>query len=665
MPQALPPPAIIVTAPALPDPAAERAFDVERFDVRQLRDAPTTRLDQLLKSVPGLQLFRRSDSRSAHPTSQGVTLRGLGGNASSRALLLLDGVPQADPFGGWINWPAFDPAALSSVRVVRGGGSVAAGPGALAGTIEMLSLLDQGWSAGAEAGSRGSLEARAHAGVLPGLIVTARGARSDGFVPVTRATRGPADKRAEFEQMSLRGHFSQPVSEGTSVQLSLGGFADARDRGLEFTGNRSRGVDASARLVGRGALPFSLLAYGQWRDFSSSFAAVAPGRAQVSRASLQDEVPGRGLGAAVELRPRAGPAELRIGADGRRTSGESRELFAYVAGQATRRRESGGETVAGGAFAEVAADAGPWTLSAGGRVDHWRVADGRLHERQLATGAVLRDDRFEARSGWLPTARAGAVVRPAAGLSLRSAAYLGWRLPTLNELFRPFRAGADATAANPLLEPERLRGVEAGASFARGGIRLEATGFANRLSDAIANVTLGRGPGQFPGVGFVAAGGEYRQRRNLDAIRVRGLELSAEARRGALGARLGYGLADARVEAEGAGAALAGRRPAQTPRDNLTGSLDWERQGRAVSLQLRRVGAQFEDDLNQRRLPAATTLDLFGAWPLGPELQLVARAENLFDARVVSGIGGDGTVERAIPRTLSLGVRFSRRSTAQ
>src|SRR3982750_2687422 len=130
---------IIVTARALPDPEAERAYLVDTIDGRRLKNSPSTQLDQILKDIPGLQLFRRSDARSGHPTSQGVTLRALGGNASSRALLVLDGVPQADPFGGWVNWPAYDPEDLAGIRLIRGGGSVANGPGALAGTIETSS----------------------------------------------------------------------------------------------------------------------------------------------------------------------------------------------------------------------------------------------------------------------------------------------------------------------------------------------------------------------------------------------------------------------------------------------------------------------------------------------------------------------------------------------
>jgi vitamin B12 transporter len=96
------------------------------------------------------------------------------------------------------------------------------------------------------------------------------------------------------------------------------------------------------------------------------------------------------------------------------------------------------------------------------------VSDGHLFEKVIATGAVLRDEHIGSRDGWLPTARGGVLAPLGGGFSLRSAAYLGWRMPTLNELFRPFRAGLDATAANPDLDPERLAGAEAALEYARG-----------------------------------------------------------------------------------------------------------------------------------------------------------------------------------------------------
>ena len=664
--QALPPPeppaeVIVVTGRALPEPVAEEAYEADRVPRQQLANAPNHQLDEILKSVPGVQLFRRSDSTSGHPTSQGVTLRSLGGNASSRALLVLDSVPQSDPFGGWINWPAYDPASLAQVRLIRGGGSVGYGPGALAGVIEMSSATEARTNGSVEVGSRNGVAARTFVGTEVGdslVTVNVQGARSSGFVPVTEETRGPADRAAPYRQGSARLRWVAPIGRDVELQASGLAFIDKRERGLAFTGNRTRGADASVRLVSDRDWKWSATAYAQLRNFRSSFASVDDERENAQRVALQDSVPSSGVGGSVELRPPVGRGtELRIGTDARFMTGESRELYAFSASEPTRRRIAGGTSATQGLFAEASWVRGRLSLSGGARLDHWWIDDGQLVERMLAGGAATRAERYGSRSGWLPTARAGAVLGIGGGFSLRSAAYLGWRLPTLNELFRPFRAGPDATAANPLLDPERLAGAEAGIRYGRGAVEFSLTAFANRLTDSIANVTLGQGPGVFPGVGFVA--GDYRQRRNLDAIDARGIEASAEYRPGAWSLLAGASYSDAKVDAGGEAAALDGLRPAQTARLSLSGELSWRDGGQAASLLVRHVGRQFEDDLNTTRLPPATTVDAFAAWPLSERLQLIARAENLLDETVVAGVDEDGTTERATPRTIWVGLRLT------
>jgi vitamin B12 transporter len=656
---------IVITAKALPDPHSERAYSVEVLGKASLGNGPSSQLEEALQQVPGLQLFRRSDSRSAHPTSQGVTLRALGGNASSRALVILDGVPQSDPFGGWISWPAYDPEAIAEVRVVRGGGSVAHGPGALAGTILMESDVEPGVGASGFIGSRNSQEVQVHVGtdVGPGFLnLSGRAARGDGFIPVTHETRGPADRPAPYDGANVRALWQSEV--GTNIDLQLGGsaFTDKRERGLAFTGNTSRGLDGSARLVGRGRWPWVALAYAQSREFKSSFAGVDDARATASRVALQDDVPSSAWGGSFEVRPPIGSGlELRAGGDVRLSDGQSRELFSYVDGSPTRRRRSGGEIVTAGLFTELAGKFGALSLSGGARIDHWKVTDGMLQERVIATGEELRKETYADRSGWLPTARLGALIDLEQGLSVRSAAYLGWRMPTLNELFRPFRAGSDATAANPLLKPERLAGLEAGIDYRSGGASLSLTAYANRLSDAIANVTLGQGPGIFPGVGFVGPGGEFRQRRNITSIDVTGVEASAQYQWGKFSLGSGASLVRATVNSNAEASSLDGLQPAQAPTVVLTGRLSWEDGQRAVTVFVHHSGAQFEDDLNARTLPSATTVNAFVQWPIRPSLDLVARAENLLDKDVVAGIGGDGSVERATPRTLWLGLRLRSR----
>ncbi|MEO5774710.1 MAG: TonB-dependent receptor [Sphingomicrobium sp.] len=668
--QALPPQqveqAIVVTGRALARPSSEQVLQSDVLTAKELRNAPSARLDRLLDRFAGVQLFRRSDARSAHPTSQGVTLRALGGNAASRAQLILDGVPQSDPFGGWIEWPSFDVADLAEVRVTRGGGSFVNGPGALGGTIELASAADPGIAAELDGGSRNSIEghlsARQHVGSgIAALAVQA--SQGSGFIPVAERWRGSADQPAPYRNASGRFRWIKPISGATELQANLSIFGDQRERGLRFTSDRSRGSDLSVRLVSRGRWAWSILGYGQLRNFRSSFAAVDAQRTQARRTALQYDVPGRSAGWSAEVRPPAGPGiELRIGADGRSMRGESREYSNYAAGAPRRDRRSGGSSGYGGLFAEVSSDRGPLLLTGSGRIDRWRISDGELLERALATGSVLTNAQYPARSGWRPTGRLAAALTLAPELSGRGAAYLAWRLPTLNELFRPFRAGSDATAANAELRPERLRGVEAGLNWKPGDFDFAVTAFANTLADAISNVTLGTGPGTFPGVGFVAAGGAYRQRQNIGAINVHGLEASAQWRRGPWKALLSSSLANAKVRGSGASASLNGLRPAQTPRFASSASVGWDNERRSATIVLHYEGARFEDDLNRQRLPSALTFDGFAGLPLARGWAVVARAENVFDARVAAGVSGGGVIERATPRTLWLGLKFSHRA---
>lgn len=658
---------IVVTGRGLDPAAGESVYSRSIIERERLTNSASGQLQEILRDVPGFQLFRRSDARSANPTSQGATLRALGGNASSRALLLLDGVPQNDPFGGWVYWPAYDPQRLGAVRVVRGGGTGADGPGALAGTIELISALPsevRGLTADAAYGSRDSIDTHALYGADVGsgfVTASAAFARGDGFIPIVEEARGPVDRPSPYTQGSLSLRGIAPVGAATELQASLLLFRDERERGLPFTDNRTTGTDASLRLVNSGPLPFSILGYIQTRDYTNSFASTDDARTTANQVAEQFNVPSTGIGARAELRPRLGAFDLRLGGDWRETSGETRERYNFQNGAPTRGRVAGGRTRTLGAYAEAAREWENWTITAGGRIDRWWISEGVLRERVLATNASLTDTMFPDRSGWEPTGRAGAAWRPTEALTLRAAGYLGWRLPTLNELYRPFRVGPDATAANAELEPERLRGIEAAAELRPApGVRASATIFANRLENAIANVTLGRGPGNFPGVGFVSAAGLYSQRQNLDAVDARGVEVDVSVERGAVTLNGGYSFVDAEVEASGAALALDGLRPAQTPRHTASATLAWRSEGGTrASFTARYTGNQFEDDLSQQLLPDALSFDAAALVPLTSSLAVQLRAENITDERIIAGVDSAGTLERATPRTFWIGLRFT------
>lgn len=658
---------ITVTGKGLRELPGDAALSLVVITREQIRNSGSNRLESVLADVAGLQQFRRSDSRSANATSQGITLRGLGGNASSRALLVLDGVPQADPFGGWVAFSAFATGRLDRIRVTRGGGSGYWGPGALAGTIELESVGGAGLKpfTGAIAyGSRQSLDAQGALGLVrDGGFATLSAAygRGDGFIPIVERNRGPVDRPAPYEQASANLRVVVQVAPDTEAQVTATAFTDSRERGTDFSRNTSQGVDGALRLVGRGNWGWQALAYVQSRNFTSDFAAVNTARSTVTQSLSQYDTPANGWGGRLEIAPPLGEAiTLRIGADTRALTGQTNELFAFAAGAPTRQREAGGRTITTGIFADGSIVAGALTATISGRIDWWRIRDGRLLETTIATAAPFTTARFADRSGRELTGRAGLALKASDWLTLRSAAYRGWRLPTLNELYRPFRVGPDATAANALLRPERISGVDAGFTLKPAtGVEIGVTGFWNRMEDSIANVTAGTGPGSFPGVGFVAAGGFYRQRQNLDALTVWGWEVDASLRRGPFGLRASWSHVDPVIAASGAAAPLNGLRPAQTPRDQLSGTAEYGGRLFTASATLRHIASQFEDDQNSRTLASATMVDALLLVGIVQGIALEGRVENLFDAQVQAALSGTGVVERALPRTFWVGARVS------
>ena len=187
------------------------------------------------------------------------------------------------------------------------------------------------------------------------------------------------------------------------------------------------------------------------------------------------------------------------------------------------------------------------------------------------------------------------------------------------------------------------------------GARISGTVFINRLENAIANVTIGAGPGVFPGVGFVAGGGAYRQRQNLEAIESKGVELELSFRRDDWRFDASYAYTDARVKGTGLATILNGLRPAQVAKHSASATLGWKR----LSATARYIGPQFEDDQNARQLRGAVTFDAVATVPVAKAISVTLRGENLTDTRVEAAISGAGIVERASPRTIWVGVRFA------
>ena len=650
MARAADPGQIVVTGRGLEDTPATPAYGTREIGRDRLTTSASGRIEDALAAVAGFQQFRRSDSRSSNPSAQGVTLRALGGNATSRTLVLLDGVPMADPMFGYVPLSALAPERLASARVTRGGGAGAFGAGAVAGTIELTSADARTLGlvgASALANDRGENELSGTLAPQLGrgfAVLSGRWDRGQGFWMTPEAQRGPASVRARFASWSASARLVMPL--GDLLELQARGLAFADRRTLRFAGGdtASKGQDASLRLVGRGPWGLDALAYVQQRDFSN----VVISATSLRKTLDQRRTPSTGWGGKLELRPPLGDGHvLRLGGDWRIAEGHLEEdAYSAATGLVTARRQAGGRNSDLGFYIEDDWSLGALVLTAGLRADRWSIREGFVTETNAA-GAVIADNRFAARSGWDTSLRGGAVWQAGAGLLLRAAAYSGLRLPTLNELYRPFVVFPVTTRANAALAGEELLGFEGGIDWTpSNAVSLSLTAFDNKVRQAVANVTIAA---------------NLRERRNVDAVHARGVELSAALRHGQFGLDGSLAVTDAKVvangESGGISAALDGKRPAQTPRVAATATLSWNpRPGWRLATTLRHLGAQFEDDLESDVLPAATTLDMFAELPLAGPLSLVLRAENLTGAQVVTR-NQAGSLDIGAPRTVWAGVK--------
>lgn len=662
-------PEIVVTAARLPPAAADAAFSVVRIDESVL--SRSSRLDEALRSVPAVSLFRRTSSAAANPTTQGISLRAIAPTGAGRTLVLLDGVPLNDPFGGWVIWSQATPESLESLDVIRGAGSGPYGAGALTGTITLRERA-KGGALDVSASERGGLRAAGSASTRLGpLAVTLSGLRevSDGYVPVRGPAAGAADTPLDLDSRSASLRVDTALGQ---ANLSVRAATWEEDRGSGLAGTRANASGHS--LSATAAQTPTADGYGwrlqAWRidsNLANSSASVSADRSTTTPANDQFKTPATGWGLNAALRRRmaefaGGRLEWELGADARFNDGETDELFSNPTGAGFARiRRAGGETAVAGAYVDASWSAADWQVAGGLRLDRWENTGGFRQENTLATGAVLLNESDADRSGEVVSARLAVRRDLGGGYAARAAAYSGFRPATLNELHRPFRVGNDITEANAALTPETLRGVETGLAFDRDGVRWGASVFWNQIEDAIVNVTLGAGPATFPRAGFVPAGGVLRQRQNAGTIDAWGVELTgALDLSSAVSLNAAASWTDAEIDGGSSAAQLTGLRPAQAPEWSATAGLDWRATDRlTLALAARYESSRFDDDLNSRVLDAAVTLDGRAEWAFTPNATLWMAADNLFDEDVEVSETGTGVAGYGPPRTLSVGLRLS------
>ncbi len=627
---------VTVTANRTGVRAVESATSVVILSSQDLDTTAAFRTDDILRQVPGFSLFRRTTSRTANPTTQGVSLRGLGASGASRALVLSDGFPLNDPFGGWVYWDRVPREAIGSIEVASGGASHLYGSDALGGVINIIRTPVDRNAISLEAayGNENSpdLSLAVSRKMGPWAIgLTSELFRTDGYIAVPPDLRGTIDTPVNSEDASGDVTVRRKFGDDASIFVRGSLFGESRHNGtpLQVNSTTIRELDLGGDWDAHELGAFALHAYASRQSLDQSFSSIAANRDSESLTRLQT-VPAQQVGFSAQWQRVVGTRQhLVAGVEESNTHGQTDEQ-GFFGGNPTNTSAGGGREVNWGAYLEDIIRVTPgWLLTASGRVDHWQNFDAFAPPNPAQpVGSAPVPDRSE--SFFSP--RLALLHKLTSNISLTASGYRAFRAPSLNELYRGFRAGNVFTEFNSGLRAERLTGAEGGAIVTGWNQRVMLRGnfFWNQINRPVANVTLTTTPSLIT-----------RQRQNLGSIQSQGVEFEASGRlTNSVTLSGGYEYTDATVTSFTIDPALAGLNPSlvgldvpQVPRNQFTFQASYSRPFVLLAVQGRFGGNQFDDDQNTLLLRRYFVLDASASHSLRRGIDLFVAVENLTNQR--------------------------------
>ena len=636
---------------------AETPASVVVLNRETLENSAAQTIDDVLRQVPGFTLFRRSSSRTANPTTQGASLRGLSASGASRTAVLFDGVSLNDAFGGWTYWSRIPRAAVEQIEVLRGGASAVYGTSALSGAINLISPKTENDTANlrleTSAGTQETFDGSLFAGFQKqkwSASLAAESFQTAGYFPVLENERGAADARANSRHNSFLFDFARSFRETSRVFARGNLFAERRDNGTKLQKNRTyfrqavAGVDFRNEQFGSS----SLRSFIEAQVYDQTFSAISADRNAENLTRLQ-RVPSQAWGGNLFWSRAFAAHTISAAIETKRTNGFSDETIVNNS-RPTSIVGAGGRQTLFGFFAQDFWRVNEkFTLNFGGRADIWKNSNALSATTNLTGNRQTTVTIFPNRSENSFSPQISALYQINQKIGFSAVFNRSFRAPALNELYRAFRVGNVLTLANENLSAERATSFETGARFSifKNKLNLRGTAFFTRVSSPVLNVTLSSSPNLIT-----------RQRQNLGETRSRGVEIDFDANFGRdFQISAGYLFVDARVADFPTNADLAGKFLPQVARQQFTFQTFYRPHEKfSLSFQARAMGAQFDDDQNQFRLRPFFTLDGFASFRIRKDLEIFLAAENIFDKRFDIGLTPTRTV--GAPRSIRAGLRF-------
>ena len=647
---------VVITANRTETRLEETPASIVSLSKEEIKTNASPVIDDVLRQSVGFSLFRRSNSRNANPTTQGASFRGIGSSGASRSLVLLEGVPLNDPFGGWILWNRVPTVAIERVEVLRGGASSLYGSNALSGAINIIprkSAEKINFSAELFGGTQKTLSASTFFGFKQKdwtLDFVASNFQTKGYKIVDEAQRGLVDEFAGSKNSNFSGRIARNFKTLGEVFIKPSYFGEVRSNGTGLQTNRTHlrqlvlgGEINSANYQ----LPITNYQlrwnfYGGTQVYDQIFSTVSADRNSESLNRIQ-RVPSQNFGFSSQFSTTFKNQTFLVGFETKEVRGASNEI-AVANNRVTSLIGSGGRERTYAFYFQDFAKIGKFVLVGNLRFDKWQNFRALSSTRTLSTNQTTTNI-FPNRTENAFSPQLSILYQLPKKFSLFASVSRSFRAPSLNELYRAFRVGNVLTLANENLKAEKANNFETGLSYSKQHIYLRGNFFWTEVSNPVSNVTLSQTPSLIT-----------RQRQNVGKTRSRGFELENETRWKDFVFSVGYLFADSRIVDFPANRNVENLRTPQVSRHQLTFQTRFAKKDWSFAFQGRTASKQFDDDLNTFELEPYFQLDAFASKNFKENFQVFIGIENSFNSQYSVGKTPIRTVNS--PLNLRIGFRW-------
>jgi outer membrane receptor protein involved in Fe transport len=620
----------------------------------RIQETPGLALDNVMRSLPSVDLGSLNTSYQQHPTANMPSMRGLMTGITPHMLVMVDGVPINDAFSGFIQWSRVPNELVDHIEVVRGGGSNLWGTYATGGVVNIITRQPKAKETSLEVGYGSFNTARLNAfvagAVLPSIKVgvNVNTFSTDSFQPTTASERMPLDLPPAYDASNIKLLSNFAMSPSLSGYLRGDYFQNHQQLLSPLAKNHQKTWDLTGggkKKLGPGDLEANAFYHhGNFvTDNTNPITAFRVDEYLANRHTTDADDYGASVQwtqSVLKIMP-----QFSLGLDFRLVDGEDTGDNFDSTGAFINTDIGSGKQRSLGAYVLVSVLPLPaLEVLASLRWDRWTNYDGL----DTAGGGAQPDKTASAVSP-----KVSLRYQLISNLALRGAVYKAFNAPNLDNLYRSYSAGGFIGLPNSQLNPEHMQGGEVGFDIDTEKLRVQVTTFQNTVKDLITyrNLTPAELP---PGFAFGS------QNINAPKLRSRGVELETtyqfDPKWSLDGSytHVNSVLTDNPLDPTTVGTQLDG-----VFRNAASVGLSYRQSlGLSGGVRLRYTGP-FTTLFKKRPLDAVTVVDASGSYAINKTVSVFATVANLFNADYIADDSGFTAPQRGTPFSVFMGVRSS------